>query len=333
MTTIPPTVRRIGLLVIATLVWCSVGAPEVALAAEKNRFDGASRVPIKKVKGSQQNPCFSPDGRQLVITQWKRRYNGGKANVLLIDLAAGRKLRQLSRMGATSVNMPGSCWNAATNRITYAAEIGGPDSPFVVGADGVGEQLVIQRNDQVGIEPTFSPDGEWLVFQSGVYDGEGPNQIFKVRRDGSELTQLTSGHNDTQPNWSPTGDRIVFQRQEGDGLDAAKPWDVFTMDVDGGQVRNVTNTADQNETDVSWSPSGRFLVFSGDGLDIQIASLFAIAEDGTGRTQVTHTWGWYDGAPSWSPDGTRIAFEARRGEPDGSGGTKIYLVNAPAGMQ
>ena len=325
--------RHIASSVIAVLLCSGAPQPADAVDALKNRFDGAVRVPIRKLKGSLQNPCFSPNGDQLVITQWKRRYNQGKANVWLIDLASGERDRQLSPRGATSVNMPGSCFNEATDRVTYAAEIDGPDSPFIVNPDDAVSQLVIQQEGTIGIEPTFSPDGQWIVFQSGPFDAQGLNTIFKVRVDGTGLTQLTSGHNDTQPNWSPTGDRIVFQRQEGATLDEEKPWDVFTMDVDGGSVANVTNTADLSETDVSWSPSGQFLVFSSDGPDIQVASLFAIARDGSGRVPVTSTRGWYDGAPSWSPDGRTIAFEARRGDPDGSKGTKIYLVNAPAGLQ
>ncbi len=326
-------VRRIGLLLTAVVLCGSGPGRDVAIAAEKNRFDDAVRVPIRNVKPSQQNPCFSPDGGRLVITQWKRRYNAGKASMQLIDLASGARIRRLGRKGGTSVNLPGSCWNGPTNRIAYAAEIEGPDAPYVIAPDGTGEQLVIQREGTIGIEPSISPDGGWIVFQSGPFDAVGTNQIFKARSDGTGLTQLTSGHNDTQPNWSPAGDRIAFQRQEGGTLDEERPWDVFTMDVDGGSVRNVTNTGDLSETDVSWSPSGRFIVFSSDGPEIQIASLFAIAEDGTRRTQVTRTRGWYDGAPSWSPDGRRIAFEARRGDPDGSSGTRIYLVSAPEGMQ
>ncbi len=140
--------------------------------------------------------------------------------------------------------MPGSCWNAPTNRIAYASEVKGPDSPFLVDPSGANRKLVIQRRGRIGIEPTISPDGQWIAFQDGVFDAEGLNSIYKVRVDGSGLERLTSGNNDTQPNWSPRGDKIVFQRQPGTRLDEERPWDVFTMDVDGGNVFNVTPDAD-----------------------------------------------------------------------------------------
>jgi TolB protein len=337
--------RRIGLsvLVVAVLFGSLVAGgsagtqdrrPETATAsqAKAKRFDGAKQLRIRGVGGSLQNPCFSPDGSRLVVTQWKRRYNEGLADVLLIGRRSGRKLELLSDRDATSVNMPGSCWNEATDRVVYASEVDGPDSPFLVAPDGTDRRLVIRREGRIGIEPTLSPDGEWIAFQDGPYDAEGLNAIFKVRVDGTGLQQLTSGHNDTQPNWSPRGDKIVFQRQRGGRLDEEKPWDVYTIDVNGDNLVNVTRTAGRSETDVSWAPSGRFLVFSSDGPGIQVASLFAIGEDGSGRTRVTRTRGWYDGAPSWSPDGRSIAFEARRGDPDGSAGTRIHFVKAPRGM-
>ncbi len=48
--------------------------------------------------------------------------------------------------------------------------------------------------------PLWSPDGEWLAFR--VQDGEGKDEIYVVRRDGTELTNLSASENlpaDGQP--------------------------------------------------------------------------------------------------------------------------------------
>jgi TolB protein len=162
-----------------------------------------------------------------------------------------------------------------------------------------------------------------VVFESSVYDAEGPGTIWVVNADGAGLRQLTRGADDRQPNWSPAGDRIVFQRTRSGAQD------LYTIRPDGTGLRNVTKTRRLSETDASWSPSGRKIVFSGDGPEIDVAALYAIPAAGGKRVRVTRTRGWYDGAPAWSPDGKSIAFEARRGEPDGSSGTRIYVVKAP----
>ena len=180
------------------------------------RSDGAERIPVTGVRGSLQNPCWSPTGDRLVLTQWTRGYNAGPANVQLVRATGGRPIARLSGTGADSVNMPGTCWNAATDRIAYSADVSGPDSVFLVGPDGSGRERVVQRRRHVTIEPTISPRGDWIVFESSVFDAEGAGSIWKVRSDGTGLTRLTRGEDDRQPNWSPSGDRIVFQRLRGE---------------------------------------------------------------------------------------------------------------------
>jgi TolB protein len=141
--------------------------------------------------------------------------------------------------------------------------------------------------------------------------------------DGSGLRRLTRNADDRQPNWSPTGDRIVFQRRTGE------VWDAWTIRPDGSRPRNITRSATISETDIAWAPSGRRIVFSSDEHEDQVASLVAMSASGGKRTRITRAPGWYDGAPSWSPDGRTIAFEGRRGDPDGSSGTRIYRIAAP----
>jgi TolB protein len=67
-------------------------------------------------------------------------------------------------------------------------------------------------------------------------------------------------------------------------------------------------------------------VFSGGGA--ALADLWAVEVDGTDLVQLTDDPG-YEGAPSWSPDGSRVAFERSDGEPDG-GATTIAVVDVPA---
>lgn len=75
------------------------------------------------------------------------------------------------------------------------------------------------------------------------------------------------------------------------------------------------------------------VIVIGDASNVDVASLFTIRFDGVGRRQLTRTRGIYDGAPGWSPNGRRIAFESRPGDPDGSPGTKIWTIAAPPGRR
>ena len=148
-----------------------------------------------------------------------------------------------------------------------------------------------------------------------------------MRTDGTGLTRLTSGSNDRQPNWSPQGDLIVFQRHERGQVD------LWVVDTHGDGARNLTNTPAQEETDVSWSPSGDYLVFSSDGPGVDFASLFTVGADGKGRRRLTTAPGRYDGAPAWSRDGKSVAFESYAGDPDGGPGTRLWVIAAPRGRR
>jgi len=61
--------------------------------------------------------------------------------------------------------------------------------------DGSELRQLTAESDNRG--PSFSPDGGWIAFTSFR---DGDNEIYIMRTDGSELTQLTE--NDT-PDWQP----------------------------------------------------------------------------------------------------------------------------------
>jgi TolB protein len=317
-----------GIATAALAVAAMAGAPPTAAessasASASARGDGAVRIPIAGLAGSLQNPCFSPDSKRIALTRWPRRYNEGAASVHIADLGSGAVLARLSPRGATGVNLPGSCWSAATDSVVFSLERDAPDWPYSARPDGTGLRRLVRLPGRVAIEPSFSPDGSQVVFEVSKYDAEGNGSIWLARDDGTGVRRLTRGADDRQPNWSPTGDRVVFQRRRGE------VWDAWTIGPDGTGLRNVTRTRRVSETDIAWAPDGRRIVFSSDAYGDQIAALVAMDVETGARVRVTRARRWYDGAPSWSPDGATIAFEARRGEPDESPGTRLYRIAAP----
>ena len=312
-----------GLVAVPLLVVLAAVSGDLAAS----RSDGARRVPIVRLGGSLQNPCFSPDSKRLVITQWPGGYNEGRAEVQLVRIGGGAALGRISPPGDSAVNLPGTCWHGPSDRIAFSFEGDEPDAIFTARPDGSDPRLAVALPGRVAFEPSFSPDGQHLVFEVHPVDVDGRGEIWVAATDGSMARRITQGADDRQPNWSPTGKAIVFQRQyQGN-------WDLWTVSPGGGPHKNITRTRGVNETDASWAPSGRWIVYSGDGTDIDIASLFTIGSNGKARRRLTTAGRVYDGAPSWSPDGKTIAFESRGGEPDGSSGTSIWTILAPPDRQ
>lgn len=307
--------------------------PVVGMAAPDScRSDSAKVIPITGYKGSVQNPCYSPQSDELAVTNFQKRYNVGHAVVSTVSVSGGNFLLQLSPSGAQSVNLPGQCWSAASGLVTYSSDIVQRDEIYTVPSGGGKPTRITHRPGYLSFEPSLSPvfsDGsQWITFESHTYHNNklGPGQIWKVNADGSGLTRLTSGWDDRQPQWSPAGNKIVFQRKL-----SSNHWDVMTIDPEGKKLFDVTKAPVLFNTDPSWSPSGDYIVYSAGGKGIKDANLFIIPASGGKRTRLTHSCG-YDGAPGWSSDGSKIAFESAPYDPDRRGNTKIWVIDAPVGI-
>jgi len=304
-------------------------------SAQSCRQDTAMKIPITGVKGSLQNPCFiSLTGSLLAFTNFTTRYNIGNAIVKTVSVHGGNPLLTLSPTTGQSVNLPGiqGCWSSAKGLVTYTSDVVDRDEVYTVQVTGGTPKRITNRPGYVAFEPSFSPvlsDGsQWIVFESHKASNTACcGEIWKVRSDGTGLRRLTAGFDDRQPEWSPRKDKIAFQRQV-----SPDNWDIFTIDINGNNLFNVTNNPRAGNTDCSWSPSGNYIVYSAGGTDINVANLFIIAASGGTPLRLTNSCG-LDGAPGWSPDGSRIAFESAPFDADLKGSTAIWIIAVPRGIR
>lgn len=124
--------------------------------------------------------------------------------------------------------------------------------------------------------------------------------------DGSARRSLAGGELGFEPAISPEGRRITFSRNTDVGVTS-----IYVMNVDGTGTTEVAGGLVLNPGPV-WSPNGCQIAFrsSPDGPTGPVGRISIVNADGTGLRQVSpdDAQGSSDESPTWSPDGTRLAF-------------------------
>jgi TolB protein len=145
-----------------------------------------------------------------------------------------------------------------------------------------------------GFQPAWSPDGDWIAFSR---DSGGDAELWKVRTDGSDLTQLTNNAaEDREAAWSPDGTRIAFNR-----FLPTRGNRIFTVAPSGKGHTQVTYGG-PNDVHPAWSPDGTKIAFArggdqDDGLPLHIHTVTLA----TGTTSQVTSGNVQDLMPSWQP--------------------------------
>lgn len=81
------------------------------------------------------------------------------------------------------------------------------------------ESIILSQENRSFTTASMSPDGKWILFAANTTRKSGVPEnidIYVVRTDGSQLTQLTYHHgHDLSPVWAPDGKSIYFLSQRG----------------------------------------------------------------------------------------------------------------------
>lgn len=243
-------------------------------------FDGQNPVQITSNRSINISPAWSPDGKTIAFTSFKRR----NPDLYFVNVSERRPRLFLGVAGLNAA----PAWSPDGRRLALMMRKGGSSEIFLVDRDG--SNLVrLTRTDYNEASPTWSPDGKKLAF---VSDRTGTPQIYVMNLASRKTTRLTySGNYNASPDWSPRGDRIAYCGR------LERRFDIFTTRVDGSQTLMLTAQAGSNEDPV-WSPDGRYIAFSSTRMGNP--HVFVMNANGTNQRQLTRNEGG-ETQPTWSP--------------------------------
>jgi Tol biopolymer transport system component len=221
------------------------------------------------------DPDWSPDGSQVTFSRWTEP--GG---IYTIN-ADGSGERLLLNSGVARAPV----WSPDGTQIAFYFQTEGMTAPsrmcmgeecrtmpghiqteWHVGVVDVADGYLHQPYvDRFSFSPTWSADGEWLVYDGGD-SGAIPSELHGLcltTVEGPNNTVLTGNTNDHFPVWSPDGTRIVFMHWQHDH------WEIYIMNADGGDRHPLTSSSNYvkprpNNVSPAWSPDGQQIVFLSD---------------------------------------------------------------------
>jgi len=194
------------------------------------------------------------------------------------------------------------------SRIYYASGTSESYRLFVANWDGSGASPLTWFQQGWGF-PAWLPDGSRLAFDC-------EQGLCTIKPDGSGLTQIPAGERLSVAQWSPDGKHIAYTSDKATG-----DVEIYVMNADGSDVRNITNTHLAADGDPRWSPDGRRILFSRAFENWDKGDICLMNPDGSSLTCLTTDRNHNRGAV-WLPSG-RIGFGCGWSvctiNPDGSG--------------
>jgi TolB protein len=213
------------------------GAWEILMySLELNRL-----VTFPRFGGTNLSPSWSPDGTKLALSSSR----SGDPELYMAD-SSGANLKRITAFRGPDVS---PVFNRKTGtQIAWVSGRTGLPEIYTAEADGTNVQKITDQG--YAVSPTWSPNGQFLVFSWMRHYGPGApgaQDIYIMDIASKQWVQLThdGGRNDF-PCWSPDSRHIIFQSSRS-GTEQ-----IWTMLADGTGQKQLTSAGKNTQPNWSW---------------------------------------------------------------------------------
>jgi len=261
---------------------------------------------------------YSPDSSHIAYVpftnfreSWQfqrglKHYRGGTASPVWIARLSDSSIEKLPRSNS---NDSAPMWIG--DKIYFLSDRDGPVNLYVYDTASKQVSAAIHSN---GVDIKSASAGPGAI----VYEQFGSIHLFDLASGQQHPVNIhvTADSPAVRPHFVSVGDRIENYNISPSGARALfeAHGEIFSVPVEHGDIRNLTNTAGVEERDPAWSPDGKWIAYFSD--ESGEYALHLRQQDGQGDvkkiTLADHPTFFY--SPTWSPDSKKIAYTDKRGQ-------------------
>jgi Tol biopolymer transport system component len=287
----------------------------LAVALQPADWEKAEAVHLKNIRQLTTDfvrageGYFSPDMKQIIFQAEEKDRGNPFYQIFVMDLETGRYRRVSPGVGKTTC----AYFRPDGKKIIFASTHLDPEARKQYAQE-------FQQRDEDRRSGRRRPY-KW--------DFDSYMDIFEANPDGTGLKRLTDTQGyDAEGSYSPDGKQIVFCSNRDGNLE------LYIMDADGKNVRQLTHAPKCYNGGPFFSPDGRRVIFRSDRSKQDHLQLYVINADGTGERALTSDLNWVCWGPYWYKDGKHIVYAAAdHSNPAARPNYDLYWMNVDTGKK
>lgn len=253
---------------------------------------------------------FAPDGRSIIFQGEEKGSENPFYQIFTLDLASGKPVRVSPGVGRTTC----SFFRPDGKKILFASSHLDPNA----------------RKEYAAERRLRAEEAKARKPRRYVWDFDPHYDLFEANPDGTSLKRLTTSRGyDAEGSYSADGRQIVFcSNRSGE-----KNLELYIMNADGTNVRQLTNAPGCYNGGPFFSPDGKRVIFRADRKKAHHLQLYVIDADGKNERALTDDLNWVQWAPYWHPGGRHIVYTAADHSKPGRPNYDLYWMDVDTGKK